>query len=86
MSNYKLFNEEFERLGYFPEEAVNIFEPATTFSDEEIERIADEFSRIGCTSFSLKYNPEIREIFKEDTLNDRIKKMECIKKQFIQKI
>ena len=45
--------EEFEKLGYSHEEAVNIVEPATTLSDEEIERIADEFSRIGCTSFRL---------------------------------
>ena len=45
--------EEFEKLGYSHEEAVNIIEPATTLSDEEIERIADEFNRIGCTSFRL---------------------------------
>ena len=45
--------EEFERMGYSYEEAVNIVEHATTLSDEEIERIADEFSRIGCTSFYL---------------------------------
>lgn len=46
--------EEFEKLGYSHEEAVNIVESATTLSDEEtkeIERIADEFSKIGCTSF-----------------------------------
>ena len=45
--------EEFEKLGYSHEEAVNIVESATTLSDEEIKRIADEFSRIGCTSFKL---------------------------------
>ena len=45
--------EEFEKLGYSHEEAINIVEPATTLSDEEIKRIADEFSRIGCTSFQL---------------------------------
>lgn len=46
--------EEFENLGYSHEEAVKMVEPATYLSDEElkeIERIADEFSKIGCTSF-----------------------------------
>jgi DNA-binding transcriptional regulator YhcF (GntR family) len=74
--------EEFEKLGYSHEEAVNIVEPATTLSDEEIERIADEFSRIGCTSFSLKYNPEVREAFKENILNDRIENIECSVEDF----
>ena len=45
--------EEFEKLGYSHEEAVKIVEPATTLSDEEIERIADEFNSIGCTSFII---------------------------------
>lgn len=45
--------EEFEKLGYSHEEALSIVEPATTLSYEEIERIADEFNRIGCTSFRL---------------------------------
>ena len=53
--------EEFEKLGYSHEEAVNIVEPATTLSDEEIERIADEFSRIGCTSFQMTTD-EIKKI------------------------
>ena len=76
--------EEFEKLGYSHKEAVNIVETATTLSDEEIERIADEFNRIGCTSFSLKYNPEVRKIFKEDALNDRVKKFECSVEDFKQ--
>ena len=45
--------EEFEKLGYSHEEAVNIVEPATKLSYEELERIADEFNRIGCTSFPI---------------------------------
>lgn len=53
--------EEFEKLGYSHEEAVNIVEPATTLSDEEIERIADEFSCIGCTSFQMTTD-EIKKI------------------------
>lgn len=40
-------------------------------------KFVDEFNSIGCTSFSFAYNPEVREIFKEDVLNDRIEKMEC---------
>lgn len=53
--------EEFEKLGYSHEEAVNIVELATTLSDEEIKKIADEFNRIGCTSFQLAPE-EIKEI------------------------
>lgn len=41
------------------------------------EELLDKFNSIGCTSFSLKYNPEIREIFKEDILNNRVEKTEC---------
>ena len=56
--------EEFEKLGYSHEEAVNIVESATTLSDEEIKRIADEFSKIGCTSFRLTAD-ELKEILEE---------------------
>ena len=48
--------EEFENLGYSHEEAVKMVKSATYLSDEElkeIERIADEFNKIGCTSFQL---------------------------------
>ena len=81
--------DEWRKLGYTDEESQELFEaskiPVTISSDiniEEIERIADEFSRIGCTTFSLKYNPEIREIFKEDILNNRIEKLECSVEDF----
>lgn len=52
--------DEWKKLGYTDEESQELFEaskiPVTISSDiniEEIERIADEFSRIGCTSFRL---------------------------------
>lgn len=56
--------KEFERLGYSHEEVVNLVELATTLSDEEIKRIADEFSRIGCTSFRLT-SKELKKILEE---------------------
>ena len=37
----------------------------TNLSDEEIERIADEFSRIGCTSFRLTAD-ELKEIIEKE--------------------
>lgn len=57
--------DEWRKLGYTDEESQELFEaskiPVTTSDDvdisginmKEIERIADEFSRIGCTSFRL---------------------------------
>lgn len=55
--------EEFEKLGYSHVETAKIVEPATTLSNEEIERIADEFGRIGCTSFQITAD-EIKKIIK----------------------
>lgn len=57
--------EEFEKLGYSHEEALNIVEPATTLSDEELERIADKFNSIGCTSFQMTAD-EIKEIVEKE--------------------
>lgn len=66
IDNINKIIEEFEKLGCSHEEAVNIVEHATTLSNEEmkeIERISDEFSRIGCTSFQLTAD-EIKKITK----------------------
>lgn len=58
------YTKEFEKLGYTHEESVGLAkntiqwleetkELKIEISDEELERIADEFNRIGCTSFRL---------------------------------
>ena len=45
--------EDYMKLGYSHDEAMKLLEPAMNLSKEEIERIAGEFSKIGCTSFRL---------------------------------
>ncbi len=47
-------------------------------------KFVDEWNSIGCTSFSLTCNPEARELFKEDALNDRVEKFECSVEDFKQ--
>ena len=58
------YAKDFEELGYTHEESIELAKKSIQWfkeveelkieiSDEEIERIADEFSRIGCTSFRL---------------------------------
>lgn len=64
-------SEEMDKIYEFLKEPINID-----------EKILDKFNSMGCTSFSLKYNSEIREIFKEDALNDRVEKMECSVEDF----
>ena len=68
--------DEWKRLGYTDEESQELFEaskiPATISDDvdisginmKEIERIADEFSHFGCTSFRLTPE-ELRKILEE---------------------
>ena len=50
------YAKDFEKLGYTHEESIElakaVMQPITV-NMEEIERIADELSRIGCTSFRL---------------------------------
>lgn len=65
--------KEFEKLGYTHEESVEFAKAAiqpVTFNmeeiEEEIERVADEFSKIGCTSFRLT-SEEIERILNNES-------------------
>lgn len=61
--------KEFEKLGYTHEESVEFVKAAiqpVTFNMEEIERVADEFSKIGCTSFRLT-SEEIERILNNES-------------------
>lgn len=60
----KEYAKDFELLGYTHEESIILAKDAIQWlegtkelkfeiSDKELERIANEFSRIGCTSFQL---------------------------------